>query len=113
MAISRRILAWAALGAVLLVLCYGAVHIARVHERSYEYRWRPTAAAPRIQFDGRNYLRGRLGRATTSPADEVPLGLSEGGGRIYGPPGARAGALTVIHVVAGKHTFEYALSGGP
>lgn len=111
MTASRARLARTAAAGCLLLCAYALVHLSQVHSRSSEYRWFPTATAPRIQLDGRSYLRA----GSTGPgpsAGEVLLGRSEGGGRIYGPPSG-ATLPTVVRVVARGHAFTYELSGGP
>lgn len=110
---SQRKVALCGLVLALVALGYVAVHLRLVHDRSYEYRWTPSAAAPRIQFAGRDYSRSSGQPATALPAGLVPLGRTEGGGRIYGPAGSRDSTLVILHVVTGDGTFTYALSGGP
>jgi hypothetical protein len=97
-------------GVLAVALCVVAVHLRQVHNRAYEYRWSPSAAAPKVQFAGRNYLRGR--QVPTVPTDALLIGRTEGGGRIYGPrPGPYV--PTVVYVRDGERVFDYALSGGP
>ena len=101
--------------AVLLALALGigyvGVHLRHVHDLGWEYRWTPSAAPPRISFEGRHYLRG--GVESGLPAGEVPLGRTPGGGVIYGPSGPHPNAFIGVDVMASGHVTGYALSGGP
>ncbi len=92
-------------------LGYVGVHLRHVHDVSWEYRWSPTAAPPRISFEGRHYLRA--GTEPSLPAGEVPLGKTVGGGVIYGPPGPHEYALIGVEVLANGKVTAYSLSGGP
>ncbi len=102
-----------ALSASVLVggLGYVGVHLRHVHDVSWEYRWSPSAAPPRIAFQGRHYLRA--GSERSLPPGEVPLGRTIGGGVIYGPPGPHEYALIGVEVLANGKVTGYALSGGP
>lgn len=97
--------------AVIGGLGYVAVHLRRVHDVGWEYRWTPSAAPPRISFEGRHYLRGSRQRAL--PPGEVPLGRTPGGGVIYGSAGPHQDAFIGVDVVWSGHITGYALSGGP
>ena len=97
----------------ILALGYVAVHLRLVHDRSYEYRWTPRPAAPRIQFAGRDYSRSENVSDTALPAGLTPLGRTEGGGRIYGLSRLHGDTHVVLHVVTDEGTFSYVLSGGP
>ena len=96
---------------VISALGYVAVHLRHVHDESWEYRWTPSAAPPRITFEGRHYLRGDVERSM--PAGEIPLGRTPGGGVINGAAGLHEYSLTVVEVVASGQITVYALSGGP
>ena len=102
---------------ILLLAAFGlgsvAVHLRLVHNRSYEYRWTPSPAAPRIQFAGRDYSRSVNVPETVLPAGLTPLGRTEGGGRIYGLSRLHGDTHVVLHVVTDEGTFSYVLSGGP
>jgi hypothetical protein len=106
-----RLVLWRALGVGLVATCFALVHLQQVHQRSYEWGWSPPAAAEKIQYQGRSYLRSRA-QVLPVPADGVPLGRTEGGGRIYGPPPGRL-TPTVLYVVVEGATFQYGLMGGP
>ncbi|MCW2778811.1 MAG: hypothetical protein JWN17_2536 [Frankiales bacterium] len=101
------------LGVPALALLAVGVHLRLVHDRSYEYRWSPSAAAPRIQVLGRDYLRSDLPPGRTVDPGQVLVGRSEGGGRVYGPPSPRDQVPTVLQVSDGSRVYTYALSGGP
>lgn len=109
----RRALALCGLVLVIVAVGFVAMHLWSVHNRSYEYRWTPSPAAPRIQFGGRDYNRAQPPRRTILPAGMTPLGMTEGGGRIYGSSRARGGTNVVLYVVTDDGTFSYGLSGGP
>jgi hypothetical protein len=105
-----RLLIALTVGVVVVALCVVAVHLRRVHDRAYEYRWSPSAAAPKVQYAGRNYLRGP--QVPAVPTDALLIGRTEGRGRIYGPRRGRV-VPTVVYVRDGERVFDYALSGGP
>lgn len=109
--LSRSSVVTLVLLALVSGLLYVAVHLRHVHDASWEYRWTPSAAPPKISFQGRDYHRGS--RESALPAGEVPLGRTAGGGVIYGPPGPHPNAFTGVDVVANGHLTGYALSGGP
>ena len=105
-----RVVLWGCLALSLLAGCVALVHLEQVHQRSYEWRWSPPAAAAKIQYSGRDYRRSRA-PVTSLPVDEVPLGRTEGGGRIYGVPTELT--EVVLHVTVEDRTFQYSLLGGP
>ena len=109
--LSRGSVVTVVLLAVMSGLVYVAVHLRHVHDVGWEYRWNPSAAPPRISFEGRHYLRGSAESAL--PAGAVPLGRTPGGGVIYVLPGPHPTAPIGVEVVAHGHVTGYALSGGP
>lgn len=105
----RRLASGSAVCAAL-VLGGAAVHVQQVHSRACEYRWSPSAAAPKVQYASRDHLRRR--RVPSAPADAVPLGRTEGGGLVHGRT-LEAAVPVVVYVTDRADTFEYSLSGGP
>lgn len=99
---------------VLVVLVLAVVAGARmvsVHADTWEWRLKPSAAPPKIQFDDRSYLRGSV-MAGLAPGSTLS-GLTSGGGAIYATAPIPGSALTVIQVLADGQVTGYALSGGP
>jgi hypothetical protein len=102
---------WRRSAIALLVVCVGLplVRVYQVHDQGWEWRLTPSAAPPRLVFDGRSYLRGQ--HITRIPSGETAQGDTPGGGRIFADTDPRTD--TVLFVRAGRHTFDYELQGGP
>jgi hypothetical protein len=96
---------------VWLVVCVGVplMRLYQVHEEGWEWRLTPSAAPPRLLFDGRSYLRGSA--ISHVPTGEVRHGSTPGGGALLADKDPRTD--TVVFVVAGQQTVEYSLQGGP
>ena len=107
----RMIVARPAAGLVLAaVAIYVGVHLVRVHEESWQWRWTPSAAPPLVPYRERDYLRGS-GLAQLPP-DSHPLGHTRGGGQTFGPANSRF-VPTGITVRDGGTLISCELSGGP
>ncbi|MDX6366272.1 MAG: hypothetical protein QOK30_1348 [Nocardioidaceae bacterium] len=95
----------------LLVVCVGIplVRLYQVHDQGWEWRLTPSAAPPRLLFDGRSYLRGP--HIIPVPSGDTSHGETPGGGMIFADNDPRTD--TVIWVRAGRQTYDYELQGGP
>jgi hypothetical protein len=95
----------------LLVVCVGLplVRLYQVHDQGWEWRLTPSAAPPRLLFDGRSYLRG--GPVAQMPTGEVGHGDTPGGGMLFADSDPRTD--TVIFVKTDGQTYDYELQGGP
>ena len=86
------------------------MHLIRVHEQSWQWRWTPSAGSPLVTYRDRHDLRGDV--QAKLPPDSHPLGDTPGGGQIFGPAESRY-APTSITVRDGGTLISYELSGGP
>jgi hypothetical protein len=107
MAFSRR----RVLGLFVLV-CAAIVmfRLVRVHSQGWEWRLSPSAAPPRISFDGRSYLRSAP--SSPIPAGDIRRGSTPGGGVIFADRDTQL-TDTVVWVVTDQQIFVYELQGGP
>ena len=102
---------------VLLALVLGVAAVALgarlVENHGYGWEWTlsPSAAPPKIHFEGRDYDRGRE-RSDGIPRGYVLEGETPGGGEIY-KSGTDEGTSTVVLVKDGEHVHAYGLMGGP
>ena len=107
----RMIVARGAAGLLLAVgALYGGVHVIRVHEQSWQWRWTPSAASPLVTYRDRHYLREDV--QAELPPDSHLLGNTAGGGQIFGPAQSQY-VPTSITVRDGGRLIGYELSGGP
>jgi hypothetical protein len=83
----------------------------QVHAYGWEWTPFPSAAPPKIRFEGRDYRRGGV-VPTGLPHGYVRKGRTLGNGQIYEDAGA-TGTSVVVYVKDGTHVHEYALMGGP
>ncbi len=95
----------------LLLLLLAVTRLGQVHSDTWEWRLTPSAAPPKIQLDGRSYLRGAAGDRV--PAGATVAGHTTGGAPIYVGERIAGAAPTVVEVVDGATTWGYGLSGGP
>lgn len=79
-----------------------------VHDATWVWRLVPSAASPKVQFHGRNYMGGAL--LIEHPLSLTSVGQTMGGGTILTTGGQTP---TVIYVRDGENDFGYGLSGGP
>ena len=95
----------------LLVVCVAVplVRLYQVHDEGWEWRLTPSAAPPRLLFDGRSYLRGP--HSIPVPSADTAHGETPGGGTIFADDDPRTD--TVIWVRAGSRIYDYELQGGP
>jgi hypothetical protein len=97
---------------MLSVAVLGVVaRAAHVHAATWEWSLSPSAASPKVQLDGRDYLRGAP--ETSRPRDLVAIGRTMGGGTILITGNRGPDAPTVIYVMSGTSLTSYVLSGGP
>lgn len=111
---TSRSVGWLGPGlAVLLVMVLSAAlwRVAQVHGETTERRLWPSAAPPRVGFDGRRYIRANLGPVSTQGMQQA--GETSGGAPIYVGPRTPGYAPTGIVVLDGGQAWEYSLSGGP
>lgn len=71
----------------------------------------PGAAASEVEYAGRDYRRSR-DDVLVLPAGTVPLGRTDVGDVVYGPP-TTGTVPTVLHVVVDGDVVQYGLVGGP
>ena len=95
----------------LLATIGGAIlRAAYVHEHTWQWALMPSAAAPKLEFAHRTYLRGTTRPDT--PAGLVEQGRTMGGGTILALPPDRW-VSTAVFVRSGDTITGYGLSGGP
>ncbi|MFC8503198.1 hypothetical protein ACFUC1_12620 [Pedococcus sp. NPDC057267] len=99
------------LALALLATIGGAIlRAAYVHEHTWQWALMPSAAAPKLEFAHRTYLRGATQH--DMPSGVIEQGRTMGGGTILAlPPGAYAS--TAVFVKSGDTITGYGLSGGP
>jgi hypothetical protein len=97
---------------VIAMVCLGALllRLYQVHEQGWEWRLSPSAAPPRISFDGRDYLGSPAPAGV--PARDVQQGRTPGGGVIFANRDLSL-TQTVIWVKTASGSFVYSLQGGP
>lgn len=91
--VARRVVPWMAIVVVLLLLS-AATRVAQVHAETWEWRLWPSAAPPRVQFEGRHYLRTSI--VPVSSDGLVPSGETLGGATIF--VGSRVADLAPIGI---------------
>ena len=111
MSTTARRLTVAVVALLVLLVVVGVTRVAQVHADTWEWRLVPSAAPPRIQLEGRHYLRGSAG-VRLDPQWTV-AGHTEGGAAIYVGERVPGAAPTVVDIVDGGTVWGYALSGGP
>jgi len=89
----------------------GAIRVIQVHDYGLEWALFPSAAPPKVKFEGRDYDRGGE-QSGALRRDCVLKGETLGGGEIY-KCGPDRGTSTVIFVKDGRHVVAYGLMGGP
>lgn len=101
-----------ALGLLIAVAAGGlVVRLDRVHDYGWELTLFPSAAPPKIRFEGRDYRRGGEEPGGV-PRGHQPQGETLGGGEIYESSTAE-GTSTLIFVKDGSRVLAYGLMGGP
>ncbi len=106
----RHVLAVLGLVVGLAAVALG-VRATEVHAYGWEWTLSPSAAPPRIEFEGRGYDRGGL-QSGGVPDDAVLEGETLGGGQIF-KPGRDTGTSTIVFVKDGPRVYVYGLMGGP
>lgn len=96
--------------ALLATILGAGLRAAYVHEHTWQWALMPSAAAPKLEFAHRTYLRGNT--QPSIPAGVVEQGHTMGGGTILALP-AGTYASTVVFVTDGSVITGYGLSGGP
>ncbi len=98
---------------MLLVMVVSAAvwRVAQVHGETTEWRLWPSAAPPRVGFDGRRYIRANLGPVSIEGMQQA--GQTSGGAPIYVGPPSPGYARTGIVVLDNGQAWQYSLSGGP
>lgn len=100
------------LGVVLGVAVVAlAATTAKNHGYGWEWTLTPSAAPPKIHFDGRDYNRGGE-QSGEVPSDAVLSGETPGGGQIF-KRGSATATSTILYVKDGEHLYLYGLMGGP
>lgn len=100
------------LGLVVAVAVVASViRVQQVHDYGWEWTLFPSAARPKIHFEGRDYDRGGE-QSGVVPRGYVLEGETFGEGEIY-KSGLDRGTSTVIYVKDGRHVYAYGLMGGP
>ncbi|NPC98967.1 hypothetical protein [Nocardioides sp. zg-DK7169] len=106
----RHVLVLFALVLAVAAVALG-VRLTENHRYGWEWTLTPSAAPPKIHFEGRDYHRGGE-QSDAVPSRYVLEGETPGGGEIY-TSRRDAGTSTVIVVKDGAHVHAYALMGGP
>lgn len=106
----RRVLVLVALVLGVAAVALGA-RLTENHGYGWEWTLTPSAAPPKIHFEGRDYDRGGE-QSDAVPSRYVLEGKTPGGGEIY-KSGLDEGTSTVILVKDGEHVYAYGLMGGP
>jgi hypothetical protein len=109
-AIRRSLLRVSVLLASAGVVVLGA-RATEIHGYGWEWTLSPSAAPPKIHFEGRDYDRGGK-QSGGVPADAAPTGETLGGGQIF-KTRRTAGTSTLIYVKDGRSVYVYGLMGGP
>lgn len=105
----RALLAGVFLAIVGVVVVGGRA--TEVHSYGWEWTLSPSAAPPKIHFEGRDYDRG--GKPSGGlPPDAVLKGETLGGGQIF-TSGSASGTSTLVYVKDGRAVHVYGLMGGP
>ena len=107
----RRRIVVVVLVAVTLAAIAVGWRVREVHDYGWEWTPFPSAAPPKIRFEGRDYSRGDV-VPTGLPAGYVRKGRTLGNGQIYEDAGV-SGTSTVVYVQDGTRVYDYALMGGP
>lgn len=98
-----------------LVLGVAVVALGARLAENYGYGWEwtliPSAAPPKIHFDGRDYNRGGE-QSGEVPSNAVLSGETPGGGQIF-KPGRATATSTILYVKDGERLYLYGLMGGP
>lgn len=101
--------------AFVLLLLLGVItagwRIAQVHGETWEWRLSPSAAPPRVGFDGRHYIRTDVGGVSAQGMQQA--GQTSGGAPIYVGPQTPGCVPTGIVVLDNSRAWQYSLSGGP
>lgn len=87
------------------------IRAAEVHRYGWEWTLSPSAAPPKVHFEGRDYDRGGR-RSGELPGDAVRAGETLGGGQIF-KTGRASGTSTLIYIEDGRSVYVYGLMGGP
>jgi len=94
---------------LIVVVGFGVlVRLYQVHEQGWEWRLSPSAAPPKVHYNGRDYDRGGK---QASPSTAIVRGRTPGDGVIFAS--RSAGTPVVIWVRADGTTYGYGLMGGP
>lgn len=96
---------------VAVAVVAGGVRMKQVHDYGWEWTLFPSAAPPKIHFQGRDYDRGGE-QSGAVRRGYVMKGQTLGGGEIY-KFGLDRGTSTVIFVKDGRRVYAYGLMGGP
>jgi hypothetical protein len=99
----------AALVAVALIAL--GVRLVHVHEATWEWTLRPSAAAPLLAYGDRDYKRSRPDPGVEPSFERI--GTSLGGGAVFGPPLPHENAPVYLQVRDGDVVYGYVLLGGP
>ena len=105
------------LGLALVLVLVGATgaRLSYVHAHTWAWSLFVPEAPLKVEFDGRDYLRGNApGAGLPLPANAAVAGETMGGAPIYQAPSDRSTRPTLIWVVdSTDQTWSYGLSGGP
>ena len=96
---------------VAVAVVAGGIRMKQVHDYGWEWTLFPSAAPPKIQFEGRDYDRGGE-QSGAVPRGYLLKGETLGEGEIY-KFGLNRGTSTVIFVKDGRRVYAYGLMGGP
>jgi hypothetical protein len=106
----RNVIRVCLLLASVCVVALGA-RATQVHGYGWEWTLSPSAAPPKIHFEGRDYDRG--GKESGGvPPHAVLMGETLGGGQIF-KTGSPSGTSTLLYVKDGRSVYVYGLMGGP
>lgn len=108
MSVVRVVVVGLALATVTALVGAG-IRLDQVHDYGWEWTLVPSAAPPKVEYDGRDYDRG--GERDSVPDGAVASGETMGGGTIYAF--ADPGTQTIIYVADGEDVWTYGLLGGP
>lgn len=97
-----------ALGVVVVAL---GARLSEIHGDGWEWTLTPSAAPPKIRFDGRDYNRGGE-QSGGVPNNSVLTDETPGGGQIF-KPGRATATSTLVYVKDGERVYVYGLMGGP
>ena len=106
----RHVLVFLGLVVGVAVVALGA-RLSEVHSYGWEWTLTPSAAPPKIEFEGRAYDRGGE-ESGGVPRDSVLRGETLGGGQIF-KSGGETGTSTLVFVKDGPRVYVYGLMGGP